>query len=84
MPSFQDFCLANAIFCILFCILGVNMIRQINQERGTCTMNNSFNQLLNNTNHRSPADGTGGVRRSPADGTGGVRRSPADGTGGVR
>lgn len=47
-------------------------------------MNNSFNQLLNNTNHRSPADGTGGVRRSPADGTGGVRRSPADGTGGVR
>jgi hypothetical protein len=49
-------------------------------------MNNRFNQLQNNINYRSPADGMGGGRRrSPADGMGGGRRrSPADGMGGGR
>lgn len=36
-------------------------------------MNNNFDQFLNIIDHRSPSDGTGGVRRSPSDGTGGVR-----------
>jgi hypothetical protein len=47
-------------------------------------MNNSFCQLSDNINDRSPSDGTGGTRRSPSDGTGGTRRSPSDGTGGTR
>ncbi|HLO32751.1 MAG TPA: hypothetical protein VK249_26640 [Anaerolineales bacterium] len=47
-------------------------------------MNNSFNQLLNNIDHRMPADGGGGTRRMPADGGGGTRRMPADGGGGTR
>ena len=49
-------------------------------------MNNSLNQLLDNIDHRSPADGSsGGRRRSPADGSsGGRRRSPADGSSGGR
>ena len=37
-------------------------------------MNNRFNQLLNNIDHRSPADGGhGGRRRMPADGGHGGR-----------
>jgi len=37
-------------------------------------MNNSFNQLVNNINHRSPSDGSsGGRRRSPSDGSSGGR-----------
>jgi hypothetical protein len=49
------------------------MIRQINQERGTYTMNKTFAQLLNNLDLRSPADCGGGGRRSPADCGGGGR-----------
>jgi len=37
-------------------------------------MNKNFDQLLNNSENRSPADGSGGGRRrSPADGSGGGR-----------
>ena len=37
-------------------------------------MNNSFCQLLNNIDDRSPSDGSGGTRRSPSDGSGGTRQ----------
>ncbi len=47
-------------------------------------MNQNFDQLLNNIDHRAPTDGGGGVRRMPTDGGGGVRRAPTDGGGGVR
>jgi hypothetical protein len=60
------------------------MIRQINQERGTYTMNTTFAQLLNNLDPHSPVDGSGGGRRCPVDGSGGGRRCPVDGSGGGR
>ena len=47
-------------------------------------MNNSFFQLFNNIDDRSPSDGSGGTRRSPSDGSGGTRRTPSDGSGGTR
>jgi hypothetical protein len=47
-------------------------------------MNQTFAQLLNNLDPRSPADCGGGGRRSPADCGGGGRRSPADCGGGGR
>lgn len=49
-------------------------------------MNNNFQQLLNNTDFRSPVDGgSGGRRRSPVDGgSGGRRRCPVDGGSGGR
>jgi hypothetical protein len=62
----------------------MNMIRQINQEKGTCPMNKNFTHLLNNLDPRAPVDGGGGTRRSPVDGGGGTRRSPVDGGGGTR
>jgi len=46
-------------------------------------MNNSFNQLSANINHRSPADGGGGVRCHTQSNSS-VCRTPADGGGGVR
>jgi hypothetical protein len=73
-------------FCSLICSLGVGKIGQINQERGTYTMNNSFSQLSNNNgiDLRSPSDGGVGTRRSPSDGGVGTRRSPSDGGVGTR
>lgn len=47
-------------------------------------MNNSFPQLLNNSDLRSPVDGGTGTRRSPVDGGTGTRRSPVDGGTGTR
>ena len=49
-------------------------------------MNNSFSQLINNseTHPRSPSDGGTGTRRSPSDGGTGTRRSPSDGGTGTR
>jgi hypothetical protein len=47
-------------------------------------MNNSFCQLLNNIDDRTPSDGCGGGRgRTPSDGCGGGR-TPSDGCGGGR
>jgi len=49
-------------------------------------MNNNFNQLLNNIDHRSPSDASGGGRRrTPSEGSGGGRRrAPSDASGGGR
>lgn len=49
-------------------------------------MNNSFTQILNNLDFRSPVDaGGGGRRRCPVDaGGGGRRRCPVDAGGGGR
>lgn len=47
-------------------------------------MNNSFSQLLNNIDHRTPSDGGGSGRRTPSDGGGSGRHTPSDGGGSGR